>query len=73
MIVVTVFLSILNQIEFHLVQNRKENSPHDHIPLKVKAKSLRKQFCQCKVAVIATVTPFNDVQAISLRLANIPL
>jgi len=25
MIMVTVFLSILNQIEFHLVQNRKEN------------------------------------------------
>ena len=28
----TVFLSILSQIEFHLVQNRKENRHHDHIP-----------------------------------------
>ena len=35
-IVVTVFLSILNQIEFHFVQNRKENCHHDHIPFNVK-------------------------------------
>jgi len=36
MIVVTVFLSILNQMEFQLVQNRKENCHHDYIPLNVK-------------------------------------
>ena len=36
MIVVTVFLSILNQMEFHLVQNRKENCNHDHIPFNLK-------------------------------------
>ena len=36
MIVVTVFLSILNQMEFHLVQDRKENCHHDHIPFNVK-------------------------------------
>ena len=36
MIVVTVFLSILNQMELHLVQNRKENCYHDHIPFNVK-------------------------------------
>ena len=44
MIVVTVFLSImvtvfhwiLNQMEFHLVQNRKEKCHHDHIPFNVK-------------------------------------
>ena len=30
------FLSILNQMEFHLVQNRKENCHHDHIPFNVK-------------------------------------
>ena len=36
MIVVTVFHSILNQIEFHLVQNRKENCHNDHIPFNVK-------------------------------------
>ena len=36
MIVVTIFLSILNQMDFHLVQNRKENCHHDHIPLNFK-------------------------------------
>ena len=36
MIVMTVFLSILNQMEFHLVQNRKENCPHNHIPSNLK-------------------------------------
>ena len=36
MIVVTVFISILNQMVFHLVQNRKENCHHDHIPFNVK-------------------------------------
>ena len=36
MIVVTVFLSILNQMDFHLVQNRKKNCHHDHIPFNVK-------------------------------------
>ena len=33
---VTVFLSILNQMEIHLVQNRKENCHHDHIPFNLK-------------------------------------
>ena len=32
MIVVTVFLSILIRIKFHLVKNLKENCHHDHIP-----------------------------------------
>ena len=36
MMVVTVFLSILNQIEFHLNQNRKENCHYDHIPYNLK-------------------------------------
>ena len=36
MIVMPVFLSILNQMEIHLVQNRKENCHHDHIPFNVK-------------------------------------
>ena len=36
MIVVTVFLSILNQMEIHLVQNRNENCHHDHIPINLK-------------------------------------
>ena len=36
MIVVTVFLSIMSQMEFHLVQNRKESGHHDHIPFNVK-------------------------------------
>ena len=30
------FPSTLNQIEFHLVLNRKENCHHDHIPFDVK-------------------------------------
>ena len=38
MIVVTVFHSILNQMEIHLVQNRKESCHHDHIPFEVKGK-----------------------------------
>ena len=29
-------LRILNQMDFHLVQNRKENYHHDHIPFNVK-------------------------------------
>ena len=33
---VTDLFSILNQMEFHLVQNRKENCHHDHIPFNVK-------------------------------------
>ena len=36
MIMVTVFLSILNQMEFHLVQYQKENCHYNHIPLYVK-------------------------------------
>ena len=36
MIVVTVFLWMLNQMEFHLVQNRKENCDNDHIPFNLK-------------------------------------
>ena len=35
MIVVTVILSILNRMEFHSVQNRKDNCHHDHIPFNV--------------------------------------
>ena len=35
MIVVTVFFLILNQMEILLVQNRKENCHHDHIPFNV--------------------------------------
>ena len=32
----TVFLSIFNQMDSYLVQNRKENCHHDHIPFNVK-------------------------------------
>ena len=38
MIEVTVFLSTLNQTEFHLDQNRLKNCDHDHIPFNVKGK-----------------------------------
>ena len=40
MIVVTVFLSILNQMEIHLIQNRKENSHQDYIPFNVKGNEI---------------------------------
>ena len=40
MIMVTVFLSILNQMEFHLVQNWKENCHHNHIPFNVKGNEI---------------------------------
>ena len=36
MIMVTVFLLILNQMDFHLVQNRKKNCHYDHIPFNLK-------------------------------------
>ena len=36
MIVVTVFLSILNHMKIHLVQNRKDNCHNDHIPFNLK-------------------------------------
>ena len=40
MIVVTVFLSILNQMEFLLYQNRKKNCHHDHIPFNLKGNEI---------------------------------
>ena len=40
MVVVTVLLSILNQMEFHLIQNRKENCHHDHIPFNLKGNEI---------------------------------
>ena len=36
MVVVTVFLSILNQMEFQLVQYQEENCHHDRIPVDLK-------------------------------------
>ena len=40
MIMVTVFLSILNQMEFYLVQNRKENYHQYHIPFYMKGNGI---------------------------------
>ena len=34
------FLSILNEMEFHLVQNRKEDCHHNHIPLNMKGNGI---------------------------------
>ena len=34
--VVTVFLSIVNQIEFHFVQNEMENCHHKHVTFNLK-------------------------------------
>ena len=36
----TVFILIFNQMKFHLLQNQKENSHHDHIPFSVYMSSL---------------------------------
>ena len=36
MILVTVFLLIMNQMEIHLVQNQQGNCHHDHIPFNLK-------------------------------------
>ena len=35
------YLSILNQMVFHLVQNRNENCHHDHIPFNLKGNRIR--------------------------------
>ena len=35
------FLSILNHMDFHLVQNRKENCHHDHIPFNMEGNGIR--------------------------------
>ena len=40
MIAVTVFRSILNQMEYHLVQNRKENTHYDHVPFNLKGNGI---------------------------------
>ena len=41
MMMVTVFLSIWNRLDFQLVQNRKGNCHHDHIPFNVKGNGNR--------------------------------
>ena len=41
MIVMTVFLSILNQMDFHLIQNQKEKCHHNHIPFNMKGNGNR--------------------------------
>ena len=53
MIVVTVFLSLSNQMEFHLVKNRAENSHHDHISFNLKGK--RNHFLWMFIEVHPTV------------------
>ena len=37
----TGFLSILNQMDIHVVQNRKETCPYDHIPFNVKGNGIQ--------------------------------
>ena len=51
MIVVTVYLSFLNQMDFHLVQNWKENCHHDHIPFNMKGNG-NIYFFQCVHLII---------------------
>ena len=54
MIVVAVFNLILNQMEIHLVQNRKENNHHDHIPFNVKGNG-NLIFSVCSVSSVGCV------------------
>ena len=59
---VTAFLSILNQMEFHLVQNRRENCRHDHIQLNLKGKeilliSMHSMDCLCHLCASSTSQP----------------
>ena len=46
---VRVFLLILNQMDFHLVQNRKEYCHHDHIPLNLKGNGILDFSVQAKI------------------------
>ena len=46
MMMVTVFLSISNQMDFNLVQNRKGNCHHDQIPFNLKGNG-KKVFSVC--------------------------
>ena len=61
MIVVIVFLSILNQMEFHLIQNWKENCHHDYIPFNLKGNgilvfSVYRNECRCKLFNYSGIT-----------------
>ena len=58
MIMVTVLLSILNQMEFHLVQNRKENCHYDHIPFNVKGNG--------RIVFSVRISPPLDVPTIAI-------
>ena len=62
MTVETIFLSILTQVEFHLVQNKNKNSHNNHVPFNLKKKqeiyfsesapeikSTRSEFCETKL------------------------
>ena len=46
MIVMTILLSIFNQMEFHLVQNRKKPHHNDHISFNLKENIIF--FCECR-------------------------
>ena len=48
MIVVTIFLSILSQLNFRLIQNRKENCHHDDIPSNLEGNG-NVVLCECEV------------------------
>ena len=67
MIEVTVFLSILNQMELHLGQNREENCHHDHIPINVKGNgilvcSVQRIHMGVMVALISSVPYYGNVR-----------
>ena len=62
----TAFFSILNQMKFHLGQNRKDNCHHDHIPFNVKGNenivfSVQRPLTQITVDGIAAGGSCDDV------------
>ena len=69
MIVATVILSILNQMELNSVQNRKENCTHDHIPFNVKGSGIL-VFSVCLSSCVIITDLFWQPNRISLRFKN---
>ena len=72
MIVVTVFLSILHQMEIHLVQNRKEYCNPDHIPFNFKGNeilvfSVYKHIIPMTHSISTTATYFRTTSTVNMH------
>ena len=56
---VTVFVSILNEIKIHMVQNRKENCHHDDIPFNLKGNIVFSVFINAFNSIYLGAAPVN--------------